>query len=190
MRMMVISLVPASGVKCQVGEFSVLVDTPPSRKGSVVLRTQAKQPFSVFGEGGVIEGAGEYELDGVRIRGTALQKEATQESIHTAYMVHLDGIQLGFLGRIGAPPSDDELDALGEVDILFLSADFKKRGEKELVALVKQISPSIIIPTDEETAKRLSLAMGQKVQPVEKLVVKKNELASQEIANKLVWLKK
>lgn len=186
---MVISLVPANGTKCQVGEFSVLVDAPPSRKGNLILRTKAEPPFGAFGERNVIEGPGEYEIESVRVKGVALVRGAAPGVVRAAYAVDFENIRLGFLGELAALPTDEELDALGEIDILSLSADTKKIKGKELVSLVKQMTPAVVIPADEKTAKFLSDEMGQKTQALERFVVKKSDIVRQESANKLVWLK-
>jgi len=186
---MVITPLPALGIKCQVGDFSVLVDAPPSKKGGLNLRTETIFPVNSFEDLETIHGPGEYEIEGVRIKGVALPEESTPKAIKTAYKVELDGIHLGFLGKLETIPKDKPLDLLGEIDILFVSINPKKINGKQLITLIKQISPHIVIPTDEAAAKLLAQEMGQKARSEEKFVVKRKDLDKEESTNKLVWLK-
>jgi len=186
---MVINMLSTSGVKCQVGDFSVLVDTPPGRKGNLILETKTRMPVDSFGSQDVIQGPGEYEIGGVRVRGAAIAKESSPSEIKTAYGVELDGIKLGFLGSIETVLEDDVLDALGEIDILFFSADIKKLKAKQITTLIKQTTPIVIVPTDEKLVKLLAVELGQKVKAMDKLVVKKKDILKEGAANKLVWLK-
>ncbi len=85
-------------------------------------------------------------------------------------------------------PTSEVLDRLGEIDILCLSANLAKLKAKEVVNLIKQIDPKIIIPIEEKMVKVLAEELGQKVKAEEKLVVKRKDLLKEEVSNKLVWL--
>ncbi len=187
---MIISLLPASGVKLQAGDSSVLVDTPSTKRGGLILNTVTSLPINSFvGTGTIIRGPGEYEVDGIRIRGMALGGESGENVIRTAYSLIFDNINFGILGLISTFPEETVLDMLGEVDILLLSVDNKKLKGKELVTLIKQITPRMIIPTDDKTMKFLREELGQKVEVEEKLVIKKRDLIKEGVVNKLIWLK-
>jgi len=186
---MVITVSDTTGIKCQVGEFSLLVDSPPQRKGNLILKTHTKLPVDSFSSPEVIFGPGEYEIEGVTIRGIALPENSGPGEIRSAYAVNLDGMNLAFMSDISSEPSENALDALGEVDILFLSVDTKKFKPKQTITLIKQIDPSIIVPADDKTAKFLIEEMGQKVKAEEKLTIKKKDIIKEDVANKLIWLK-
>jgi len=186
---MVITATETAGIKCQAGEFVLLVDSPPKRKGNLVLNTYTETPIDSFSTEGIIFGPGEYEISGVRVRGIALPEESNSKEIKTIYAVELDGIHMAFLIDISSEPPEDALDKLGEVDILFFSADTKKFKIKQIISLIKQVDPSIIIPANDKMAKTLMEEMGQKVRAEEKLTIKRSDLIKEGMANKLVWLK-
>jgi len=186
---MVITVTDAAGIKCQAGEFSLLVDSPPKRKGNLILQTRTELPIDSFASQDAILGPGEYEISGVRVRGIALSNESSAKELKTIYTVELDGMHMAFLLDIFSEPSEDVMDKLGEVDILFFSADTQKLKVKQIISLIKQIDPSIIIPVTDKVAKALMEEMGQKVQVEEKLTIKRSDLVKEDIANKLIWLK-
>lgn len=186
---MVITLQTHAGPKCQVGDFSLLVNPPSNKKGSLILKTKNEIPIDSFTGTEVIGGPGEYEIDGVRIRGIELTKESAVKEISTAFTVELDGIAIAFIIDISDELTKDELDALRSVDILFLGIDTKKITEKHIKSLIKKVDAKIIIPTDDKTAEYLADALGQKVSSEEKLVIKKSDLSKGDMVSKLVWLK-
>lgn len=186
---MVITVTDSAGIKCQVGDFSLLIDSPSGKKGNLILKTRTEMPVDSFSSPEVIYGPGEYEISGVRVRGVLLPEDSDKGLIRSMYTVRLEGMNLAFFLNISATPPEDSLDRLGDVDILFVSADTKKFKPKQITALIKQIDPSIVIPITEKIAKVLSEEMGQKVRAEEKLVIKRKDLVKEDIANKLVWLK-
>src|SRR3989338_3445978 len=75
-RAMVISLLGSSGVKCQVADFSLTIDPPAKKKGNLtLLTTLAITEGNIIPEEDVVNGPGEYEIEGVKVRGVALPKE-------------------------------------------------------------------------------------------------------------------
>ena len=64
---MVITVSDSAGIRCQAGEFSLLVDSPPKRKGNLILKTRSELPIDSFISDGTIFGPGEYEISGVFI---------------------------------------------------------------------------------------------------------------------------
>lgn len=186
---MVITASPTSGIKCQVGDFSLLVDSPSQKKGNLILKTLTEMSVDSFSSENIVYGPGEYEISGVRVRGVTLPGESNSKSIKSIYTAQLDDIHLAFFLNISTPPPEDTLDKLGEVDILFISTDTGKLKPKQTISLIKQIDPSIVIPVTDKTAKILNEEMGQKAKAQEKLVIKKSNLIKEDIANKLVWLK-
>jgi len=145
-------------------------------------------PIDSFGSGGIVYGPGEYEISGVKVRGVGLAGESNGKSIKSIYTAELDGLRLAFFLDISIDPPDEALDKLGEIDILFLSADTSKIKTKQIISLIKQIDPSIIIPVTDKLAKLLISEMGQKVGAEEKFVIKKKDLIKEGMTNKLVWL--
>ena len=185
---MVITVADGAGIKCQAGEFSLLVDPPSQRMGNIILKTRTELPIDSFSSENIIWGSGEYEVSGVRVHGIALPSESTAKTVRSIYAIEFDGMRIAFLINVSSELSEDMIDGLGEVDILFFSADAKKIKPKQMVSLIKQIDPSIIIPAEDSAAKILMEEMGQRVKAEEKLTVKKGDLIKEDMANKLVWL--
>jgi len=186
---MVITASESAGIKCQVGDFSLLIDSPSGKKGSLILKTCTEASVDSFSSPEVIYGPGEYEVSGVRVRGVQLPEDSDKGVIRSMYTARLEGMNLAFFLDISINPTEDSLDRLGEIDVLFISVETNKLKPKQITALIKQIDPSIVIPVTDKTAKVLSEEMGQKVKAQEKLVIKRKDLVKEDIANKLVWLK-
>lgn len=176
---MIITVSGSKGIKCQVSDFSLVVDPDKGSKADIVLRTKTEAPIVEFNSviNSEIAGAGEYEISGVRVTGIQLSKESSNKEIRTAYKVKMDEINLCFLGDLKADLSEDVLDGFGEVDILFIPSPSKDYDGKKIVSLIKQIEPKVIIPSYGEDGDKLAKELGQKPEKMEKLVIKKKELA-------------
>jgi L-ascorbate metabolism protein UlaG (beta-lactamase superfamily) len=160
--------------------------TAPRFKSDITLVTRSSFPIPYKGiEGdGVVTGPGEYEIQGIEITGTPLASD--EKYIETAYSIRAEDMRIGFLGHVSHMPEPSLLEAMGEIDILFIPAGGKPFIEQELAAkLVKQLHPKIVIPSFFKIAglKRASAdakafleELGQEAAPVEKLAIKKKEL--------------
>ncbi len=187
---MVISLLGSSGVKCQVADFSLVVEPQAKRKGSVMISTTIDfTGDSLEREDNLIAGPGEYEVEGVRIRGINLLSEANKTEGKAAYSARFDDIRLGFLPALTKPLSDEELDKMGEIDILFVDLEGAALSTKEITSLVKKIEPGIVIAVSEKGAKKLLEEFGQKTNVQEKLTLKAKDLNKEESGIQVVWLK-
>ncbi len=187
---MVISLLGSSGVKCQVADFSLVIDPPAKKRGNLTLLTGiAFTPGDIIPEDDVINGPGEYEIEGIKVRGINLSKEGVKNEGRTAYSVLFDGIRLGVLCALTSKVDDAEIDALGEVDILFVDAEGSTLGVKDISSLVKKIDPSIVIPMSEKGAKRLLEELGQKVSAQEKFTIKAKDFNKETSGIQVIWLK-
>ncbi|MFH1694792.1 MAG: MBL fold metallo-hydrolase [Patescibacteria group bacterium] len=184
---MVISLLGPSGIKCQVADFSLLIDPPDKKKGNLVLETRTELNKKDFPEESVISGAGEYEVSGIRIKGINLKDEGS-EILKTAYAIRFDDIRLGALNGLQKTLSQDALDKLGEIDILFIDIESSALDKKEVTALIKKIEPNILIAMTDKGAKQLIEEFGQKTNKEEKLTIKAKDINKEE-GVKVVWLK-
>jgi len=185
-RAMVISLLGPSGARCQVADFSLLVDPPAKKRGNLTLETQTKVDEMDFPEEGRIRGAGEYEVAGVKVRG--IDVGGDKKVFRTVYAVRFDNIRLGFLNGLPGPLGQDILSKLGEVDVLFVNPELSSLTPKEFAALIKKIEPSVLVPMTDKGAKMLSTELGQKTSQEEKLVLKAKEINKEE-GTKLIWLR-
>jgi L-ascorbate metabolism protein UlaG (beta-lactamase superfamily) len=95
-----------------------------------------------------IIGPGEYEVKGIQVNGHHARGEKDRETLKTIFAVNMEGMRLAILGHISTPPEAEELEDLGDVDILFIPAGGSPYLKPEDAAkVIKQIDPKIVIPT-------------------------------------------
>ncbi|MDP3956500.1 MAG: MBL fold metallo-hydrolase [bacterium] len=176
--------------KIQSGNLSMVIDPLNDRmKPDVVLKTAVPFPGRTP-DPRIITGPGEYEIEGIEIRGVQLLNESSPKLIKTVYIVTFEEIKLGFLGEAFNMPDVETLEALGEAEIIFLPVGGKPYlSPEEAVKIVKQIEPSIVIPSFYKSPKDFFEEMGQKPDPQEKLVIKKKEVVELGDSTKVVCLK-
>jgi L-ascorbate metabolism protein UlaG (beta-lactamase superfamily) len=133
----------------------------------------------------IINSPGEYEVDGVFVKGLASKTNyGGEEKINTIYYVSLEGMNLCFLGSLGdANLSAEAKGAIEDVDILFTPIS----GEgvldpSEAYKLAVSLEPSVVIPMnfDDKTLKLFLKEGGGESKPVDKLTIKKKDLEGKE----------
>lgn len=98
-----------------------------------------------------IEGPGEYEIGDFSIRGIPALRHIDTESDGrntTIYSMNIGEISLGLVGNIAANLTEDQLEAIGVVDILILpvgGGGYTLDGE-QAARLARQIDPKVIFP--------------------------------------------
>jgi hypothetical protein len=138
-----------------------------------------RQPF-------VIEGAGEYEIKGVAVRGFGGPAEyGGKKGINTVYSVALEGMNLCFLGALGSADLPASAKAeLDDIDVLFLPVGGNGVLEHApAYKLAVGLEPKVIIPMhyDEKSLKAfLKEAGAEGTKPEEKLTLKKKDLEGKE----------
>lgn len=153
------------------------------RTAELVLVTGDEAAYNnvdgVAGSPYVIAGSGEYEVQGVRIYGIALNGS-------TFYQFKVDNIVFLYLGGLNRLLQDDELSELEETDVLFVPIGGVETTDPEKAAeVVAQIEPKIAIPMHYqwETEAPSGLApvekfieeMGEEVEKVSELKLKSRE---------------
>jgi L-ascorbate metabolism protein UlaG (beta-lactamase superfamily) len=176
--------------KIQSGNLNIVIDPLNDRmKPDVVLRTTSPFPAETP-DARTVTGPGEYEIEGIEIRGVQLTKESSNKITKTAYLVTFEEIKLGFLGEAFEMPEAGILEALGDAEILILPVGGKPYLEPEEAAkITKQIEPKIVIPSFYKSPKDFLEEMGQKAEAQEKLVIKKKELVEMGDSIKVICLK-
>src|SRR2546421_6123443 len=97
------------------------------------LRARAGQPQEV-------SGPGEYELRGVSVYGVAAGEV-------TIMRVEVDDVRVAALGRLHRQLTEDEVDALGHVDVLAVPVGGGDAlAATEATRLVNTIEPAIVVP--------------------------------------------
>lgn len=136
----------------------------------------------------VIDAPGEYEVGGVLIAGVRTyhdKAKGAELGVNTAFVIHLDDVVFCHLGDLGHELSQSQLEAIGNVDVLFVPVGGGETiGAAEAINVISQIEPRIVVPMHYATAQlsfdqqplapleRFTHEMGLKdVVPEEKLSV-------------------
>lgn len=105
---------------------------------------------AVEGDPFTVRGSGEYEIKGIGIVGISLYhdpEKGQKRGKNTAYRFDVDGVHIVHLGDLGHVLSSDQADSLDGVDVLMVPVGgIYTIGPKEAAQVVKEISPSYVIP--------------------------------------------
>lgn len=145
----------------------------------------------VLGSPTVFDWPGEFEKMGVRIFGfkTYHDKEKGEKrGENIIFKIETEGVSLVHCGDLGLIPSDDFLDKLGTVDILFLpTGGFYTIDASEAYELVRKIEPTIVIPMHYNHPKLNQEVFGA-LSPVEEFT-KKFGIEKPQTLPKLIYKK-
>jgi len=178
----------------------------PKLEADIVLTTHDHHDHNnakaVAGNPFLIDGPGEYEIKEVFIQGIPAfhdDSQGKERGETTIFTIEAEELRLCHLGDLGQKElTPDQLEKIGEIDILMIpiGGNYTISG-KEAVKIMAQIEPKIIIPMHyalpklkvklEEVDKFLKIMGIKKIEPVNKLTIKKKELAEEEA--KIIVLK-
>ena len=120
-------------------------------KDEVELATETR--FSVANNDAriIIDGPGEYEVGDFTIRGVAATRHIDtdeQEKLSTIYRIENGDITTAVVGNIAAKLSEDQLEAIGVVDILVIpvGGGGYTLDATSATSLVRAIEPKIVVP--------------------------------------------
>jgi len=129
----------------------------------------------------VIDGPGEYEFENIYIKGIKTSDQ------NTIYYLNFENIALCHLGNFSEKELRPEIkEAIGGTDILFMPIDGDSVIDYQRAAkITTQLEPKIVIPMhykDNKTIKKFLDEFGNgTVKPVDKLTIKKKDLAENKI---------
>lgn len=129
-----------------------------------------------------ITGPGEYECAGIAVQGKGTTTTIDGKEYNTAvYSFVFEDTKLGFLGPISKPLLAAEMEILNNCDILFVPITTLGAANANKVAVA--IEPKIIIPMDytkDNLKTFLKEAGEEKVEPLEKLTIRRKEIEAKE----------
>jgi L-ascorbate metabolism protein UlaG (beta-lactamase superfamily) len=145
----------------------------------------------------VIDGPGEYEINGISIIGISTfhdDKKGKERGKNIIFVFEVDGMRLLHLGDLGHKLEDAQIKEIGNIDILFIPVGgYYTIDAKTAVEVQRQIGPSIVIPmhfkpegVNNETLNNLSSVedfikeSGLRVEKMPKLVIKGGDIKSEE----------
>lgn len=177
----------------------------PKLKADAVTVSHNASPYNnvdaVEGDPKLFSWPGEYETKNIHfklIHSFHNPKEDKEQLENSVTVIHWDGVSLCHLGAQGTKLTPEQLEQVGEVDILFVPVGGNECLEpKKAKEVIEQIEPRIIIPMCYHTeGSKLKLGeleaflgvMGAKAEePLEVFKVKRSEFP--EDNSKLVVLK-
>ena len=138
----------------------------------------------------LIDGPGEYEVSDVFVTGIRTFHDAERGKLrgfNTAYLLELEELRICHLGDLGHPLTEEQAEALEEVDVLMVPVGggntLDSVGANEVIG---QIEPKIVIPMHYKTATgdkgledlaRFCKELGLEGQaPQEKLTLRRSDL--------------
>lgn len=121
-------------------------------KDAVEIATEAR--FVVNGKDSqlVIEGPGDYELGDFSVRGVSATRHLDTESdekVSTVYRIEVGDTRMALIGNIAPKLSEEQLEAIGVVDILILpvGGNGYTLDATSAAGIVRQVDPKVVIPT-------------------------------------------
>lgn len=120
----------------------------------------------VGGDPRAITGSGEYEISNVLVIGVATFHDEDRGKIrggNTAYLIEIDEISICHLGDLGHVLTDEQVEELGNVDVLLVPVGGVSTIDSQVAAeIVRQLEPKAVIPMHYKTP-----ALSRKLEPVE-----------------------
>ena len=109
---------------------------------------------------------GAHEASGVSILGVKTYHDTSKgkdRGRNIVYVIEIDGIRVCHLGDLGHELSDDEIGAIGKVDVLLIPVGgFYTIGPKEALGIMRVLSPAVTLPMHFKTD-----SLGFPIKPVE-----------------------
>jgi L-ascorbate metabolism protein UlaG (beta-lactamase superfamily) len=168
--------------------------TPPRGSADVLILSEKNNPLysatsGISGEPFLINDPGEYDIKGVTVTGIPLKQG---DRYVTAYLIEAEDIKILSLSHIKQFNMEEgDLEGLGEIDILIVPVGGKDTLEADDAAkVVNEIEPKIIIPSHYQISgltapvgklETFIKEMGGKSETMDKLMIKKKELETEQI---------
>ena len=125
----------------------------------------------------VIAGPGEYEINGVLVIGIATFHDAEQgrkRGRNTVYLMEVDEVSVCHLGDLGHVLTAEQVEELGNVDVLLLPVGGVSTINAPTAAeVVRQLEPKVVIPMHYKTQ-----ALSWELEPVERFL---KEIGAKEV---------
>ncbi|MFQ6122867.1 MAG: MBL fold metallo-hydrolase [Dehalococcoidales bacterium] len=126
----------------------------------------------VQGVGGnprLVTGPGEYEISGVLIIGIATFHDGAggrNRGKNTAYLMEVDGVSIGHLGDLGHVLTAEQVEEIGDVDVLLLPVGGVSTINAPMAAeVIRRLEPKVVVPMHYKTP-----ALSWKLEPVDEFL--------------------
>ena len=123
----------------------------------------------IGGEPRLVTGPGEYEIGGILIIGVATfhdGEEGRKRGRNTAYVMELDEVSVGHLGDLGHVLTAEQVEEIGNVDVLLLPVGGVSTINAPMAAeVVRQLEPKVVVPMHYKTE-----ALNRELEPAERFL--------------------
>jgi L-ascorbate metabolism protein UlaG (beta-lactamase superfamily) len=136
-----------------------------------------------------IDGPGEYEIHDIFITGIRTHQDETNgddRGHNTSYLIELDGMVICHLGDLGHALSEEQSEAMTDVDVLLVPAGSLQLDPARAAEIAGQLGPKVVIPMQYATASGDQDLLGLDAfcrnlgvtppEPEEKLTIKSSDL--------------
>lgn len=110
---------------------------------------------AIAGDPRIISSPGEYEIGGVLIIGLSTFHDNEKGAVHgknTVFAIEVDDVNICHLGDLGHPLTANQIEELGNVDVLLIPVGGKTTiSASQAAALVRSLEPKVIIPMHYKT---------------------------------------
>ena len=110
---------------------------------------------AIGGESRVVHGPGEYEISGVLIIGIATYHDTLRGQVrgkNTVYVMEIDGISVCHLGDLGHVLTSEQVEEIGDVDVLLLPVGGGSTINAAIAAeVIRQLESKVVIPMHYKT---------------------------------------
>lgn len=117
--------------------------------GGVIVATEPRFVGEATGAKVVIDGPGEYEVGDVGIVGLPAQRHLDADGkAATVYRMTVGEVRAAVIGNIAPKLSDDQLEAIGVVDVVIIpvGGGGYTLDPTAAAAMVRQLDPKVVIP--------------------------------------------
>jgi len=196
------------------GEKNVIITTdifdtksglrPPQGQMDVItlsnIKYRTKKIDKLEKKSFIIDASGEYSLNGVNIEGIESWQDNKQEKgigRNTIFIIDSEDIRICHLGNLGQTLTEEQIEAIGEVDILLIPVgDSNTLNLKAIKEIIGQLEPGILIPMNykvkglkeklEDCTTFCKEFGGDRIKKEEKLTIKAKDV--KDLENHLVVL--
>ena len=109
----------------------------------------------INGEPRIIRGPGEYEISGILIIGIATFHDSVRGQTrgkNTVYLMEIEGISICHLGDLGHVLSSEQVEEIGDIDVLLLPVGGVSTINAAMAAeVIRQVEPKVVIPMHYKT---------------------------------------
>jgi len=130
------------------------------KQSSNIVTISHKHPCHSYtqdieGEWKIADGPGEYEISGVLIIGIDTFHDDARGEIrgkNTVYLMEIDEMSVCHLGDLGHTLTADQIEEIGDVDVLFIPVGGISTIDASVAAeVVRRIEPKVVIPMHYST---------------------------------------